>query len=266
MFPFIVIDQGISIPSYGIVYLTAFLSAIAVFAALMHRMTGLRFGTGYEVGFQLAIAGEIGARLLFVITEWEQVVSGSVSPRQFLVAGRVVLGGVVAGLLFAIWAFRHHRLPIWTAIEAGLCGTALGMGLGRLGCLLAGCCFGAPTDWAWGITFHDPMAHLISGTPLHVPLHPTQILQMVADLSLFAVLLWRVLRPHVAGEVAGLFLIGAAAIRFALEFLRGDPRGAALGLSTSQWISLGMLAAGALVLAVRRLPQAAPVAERVRVV
>lgn len=248
MHPVLVPFEGFAIPSYGLVYLTAFLGGIATFAALARRTGRLSFWQIVDLGFQIAIAGEIGARLLFVITEWSNVWSGACSPGRFLVAGRVVLGGVVAGTCYAVWVLGRHRLQAWPTLDALMVGAAFGMAVGRLGCLLAGCCFGAPTDAAWAITFTDPVANRISGTPLHVPLHPAQPLQMLLDGAVFGLLLWRILRPHVQGEITALFLIGAGAARLMGELFRGDPRGELLGIATSQWISLAMVLVGLTVL------------------
>ena len=252
MHPILVTFDGFALPSYGVVYLTAFLGAIAIFAALASRNGQLSFWQFVDLGFQISIAGEIGARLLFVITEWSHVISGAYSPGRFLVAGRVVLGGIVAGTCFGAWVFRRHRLRAWPTLDALMVAAAFGMAVGRIGCLLAGCCFGAPTNAPWGITFTDPVANRISGTPLHVPLHPTQPLQMVLDGTVFALLLWRILRPHVQGEVTALFLVGVGTARLIGELFRGDERGEMLGIATSQWISRARVVAGIAILLGRR--------------
>ena len=130
-------------------------------------------------------------------------------------------------------------------MDAGLVGAALGMGIGRLGCLVAGCCYGKPTGLAWGITFSHPLAERLQGTPLGVPLHPTQIVQSLIGFLLFAFLYWVHRRKVFDGQVAIPFLLLAGVSRFLMEYLRGDPRGQALGLATSQWIGLTMILAGA---------------------
>ena len=231
--------------TYGVLYLLAFLSAIVVTAKLATR-SGVPFGRMVDVAFMIAIAGEVGARLTFVIVEWERFAAGAVSFRQFLVGGRVVLGGIVVGVTFAVWLFRHFKLPVAGVLDAVLTGTALGMGIGRLGCLAAGCCFGKPTDAWWGITFTDPLAEQLNGPPLGVALHPTQILQAIEGFLFFAFLLWLFNRRRFQGQIAAAFLLLAGLSRFWIEFLRGDPRGAAVGISTSQWIGLAMAAGGIL--------------------
>jgi phosphatidylglycerol:prolipoprotein diacylglycerol transferase len=243
VFPELLRLGDFAIPTYGVVYLIAFLSGIAVFAHLCRSKT-MPFGKLFELGFQMAIAGEIGARLTFIVVEWERFSSGAIGMKQFLVAGRVVLGGIVAGLLFCIWAVRHYRLKPGRMLDGASTGAALGMSIGRLGCLAAGCCYGKPTDLWWGLKFTHPAAEKLNGTPLNIPLHPTQLLQFASALVLFAFLFHMHRWKKYDGQVTAMFFLVAGIFRFGNEFLRGDPRGEAAGIMTSQWIGL-MMAAGA---------------------
>ena len=109
---------------------------------------------------------------------------------------------------------------------------------------MSGCCYGKPTDGWWGITFTDPAAHRISGTPLDVPLHPTQILQALDGFMVCGILVWLFYRRTFDGQVTSLFFVLAGLSRLGWEFLRGDPRGALWGLATSQWIGIAMVGVG----------------------
>ena len=242
MHPFLHVGEY-SIATYGLFYLAAFLGAIALMSRLATHV-GVPFWKFVDLAFQFCIAGEIGSRLFFILVEWQAFFGGQISMRQFLLAGRVVLGGIVVGAAYGIWLFRKHRLPVLAVLDAGLAGVPLGMGLGRLGCFMSGCCYGKPTDWWWGITFTDPVCNRISGTPLHVPLHPTQILQALDGFLICAFLVWLFYRRRFDGQVAALFFVLAGITRFGWEFLRNDPRGARWGLATSQWIGLVMVAVG----------------------
>ena len=112
--------------------------------------------------------------------------------------------------------------------------------VGRLGCLLAGCCYGKPTDVAWAITFTDPAANLNVGTPLNVPLHPTQLYESAAGLaSSRCCMLMERRGARFAGRTFWLFVLLYSISRFVIEFYRGDDRGMPLAwLSTSQLISV----------------------------
>jgi phosphatidylglycerol:prolipoprotein diacylglycerol transferase len=118
-------------------------------------------------------------------------------------------------------------------------GIALGHVTGRLGCLAAGCCYGRPTDVAWAITFTNPLAAANVGTPLGIPLHPTQIYEAGAELLILVILLAteRRGRPF-AGRTFWAYMLLYAISRYIVEIYRGDPRGEILGVSTSQFISL----------------------------
>ena len=113
---------------------------------------------------------------------------------------------------------------------------------------MAGCCFGSPTDIWWGITFSDPAAMQLSGTPLGIPLHPTQVLQSLNNFLLFGILYFLHGRKPFSGIVTGIFFVYTGITRLLIEFLRGDPRGAFLGMSTSQWIGIGFMLFGSAVL------------------
>lgn len=246
--PYIYYSEHFSIPTYGALYLVAFLATIFMIGHLGNRL-GAPFWRMIDFAFMIAIAGEVGARITYVIVEWPRFVNGTISLKEFLLAGRVVLGGILAGLACAFWLGRRFRLPATALLDVVLASAPLGMGIGRIACLMAGCCYGKPTDLWWGITFTDPMARALNGTPLGVPLHPTQILQALDGFLLFGLMYWIFGRRRFDGQIVALYFLLEGASRFLVEFLRGDPRGAAMGLATSQWVGMVMAVAGLLWLA-----------------
>ena len=154
-------------------------------------------------------------------------------------SGGVFYGGLILAVVVAFWYIASHRLPFWTSCDVFAPGIALGHITGRLGCLAAGCCYGKPTDVAWAITFTDPLAAANVGTPLGIPLHPTQLYEAGAELLILGLLLLdRTSRPDVRGtHVLGLHvpLRGLALHHRVLSWR--SPR-QVLGFSTSQFISL----------------------------
>ena len=129
---------------------------------------------------------------------------------------------------------------------------ALGLGYGRMGCLLAGCCFGRTCSLPWALRFppHSPavdkqfqLGQLLSESLPSQPVHPTQVYESLGCLLLAAVLILK-LHPkkRYDGQVFLAFVGGYATLRFLLEFLRNDDRGGLLGLSTSQLIGVGLVA------------------------
>ena len=144
-------------------------------------------------------------------------------------------------------------------------GIALGHVIGRLGCLFAGCCFGRPTSVPWAITFNSEFAAQNVGTPLNVPLHPTQLYEAGAELLILGFLLAfeRKGRPF-PGRTFWAYMLLYGISRFIIEIYRGDPRGMVGTLSTSQFVSLLIvpLASMLIVLGRRTGPAPMPAARR----
>ena len=130
-------------------------------------------------------------------------------------------------------------LPLWTTTDVFAPGIALGHVVGRMGCLLAGCCFGGRPSVPWAITFTDPAAAANVGTPLGVPLHPTQLYEAGAELLILAfLLLWERRGRAFPGRTFWSYMLLYGVSRFVIEFYRGDSRGMVFdALSTSQFVS-----------------------------
>jgi len=124
----------------------------------------------------------------------------------------------------------------------------LGHAFGRVGCFAAGCCYGRETHLPWAVTFTNPLANSISDTPLHVPLHPTQLYEMVLELCNCLFLVWLIRRKKFEGEIIGTYMIIYGIGRFFIEFFRGDEgRGSFIGwMSGTQAIALSLVIFGGL--------------------
>jgi phosphatidylglycerol:prolipoprotein diacylglycerol transferase len=168
-----------------------------------------------------------------------------------------------------------HRLPLWKVFDIYTPSIALGLGIGRLGCFAAGCDYGKPTSSFLGVVFTNPFSHEVAGTPLGIPLHPTQLYESFAMFAIFAVLVWRYRHKTYDGQIFVLHLILYGLARFFIEFLRGDEdRGFVFGhlLSTSQFIALLALVAAVVLTVYLRgrhaeagaLPVAVPEVKRAR--
>jgi phosphatidylglycerol---prolipoprotein diacylglyceryl transferase len=166
---------------------------------------------------------------------------------------------LISATLVAFWHINRHGLPLWTTCDMFAPGIALGHVVGRLGCLMAGCCYGTPTSVPWAITFTDPFAAVNVGTPLNIPLHPTQLYEAGAELLILVFLLVteRKGRPFPGRTFWGYMLLYAIS-RFIIEFYRGDERGLIMGLSTSQFISLILTPLSLIMLVVLRRRAASP--------
>ena len=193
----------------------------------------------------------LGAKLLLVAVEWRRYLSHPGDLIEVLRSGGVFYGGLICATAVGIWYLRRSRLPAWKVADMAAPSIALGEAIGRWGCFFAGCCYGKPTDGPFHVTFTDPFAHEAVGTPLNVPLHPTQIYLSANAFLIFLILQWAYRRRTFDGEVFWLYVLLYSITRGIIEIWRGDlVRGFVIPgvLSTSQFIgvltalaSLGML-------------------------
>lgn len=262
----ILLELGpITIYSYGVLLAAAYLLGLW-FAVRRARAAGLDGGQVLDLGIWVIIAALVGAKALLFVVDFRYFTASWDNFVSLLRAGGVFYGGLIAAVVVCIYQLRKHRLPLWTSGDLFAPGIALGYMVGRLGCLLAGCCYGRPAEVAWAITFTDPAAAANVGTPLGVPLHPTQIYESLAGLAILLVLLGTERRGRqFAGRTFWTFVLLYAVLRFGLEFFRGDPRGEVFAsLSTSQFISLVLFPLSLFMLWWLGRPAAAPAPQPVK--
>jgi len=201
----------------------------------------------------------VGAKVFMILFDFKEYWADPRSIFSFstLQAAGVYQGGFLFALVMAILYMRYNRLPAFETCDVFAPGVAAGQAIGRLGCFAAGCCWGTECDRPWAVTFRNPEAHDLTNVPLGIPLHPAQLYEVAADALIFAALYWMIRRPHGPGTIIAWYLTLYSAARFAIEFFRFHEQGLHLGLSLTQWISLGTLAAGvALLLARKRVRKA----------
>ena len=223
---------------------------------------GTTFTEAFNLAFQLIIAGLAGARLAYVITHLRPFISHPAEILMYWRGGLMFQGGLLGGLFVAMILAAKGRIRLLVMGDALAPGLALGQGVGRLGCLLAGCCYGLPAPPWLGITFPSS-----SQAPWGTPLYPTQAMEAAALIILGAGLLSRLKKapssampanaatllppaslpqaspaallppapspeaspaPNLAcppGRIMALYLIWSGLIRLLMEFFRGDDRG-----------------------------------------
>jgi phosphatidylglycerol:prolipoprotein diacylglycerol transferase len=227
--------------SYGVLLALAYLAGLQ-FAVVRARRAGLDGARVMDLGIYLIIAALVGAKLMLIAVDFNYFRNQPAELLSLVRAGGVFYGGLIAAFGVGIWLIGRYRLPLWTTADMIAPGIALGHIIGRFGCLLAGCCYGRPTDVRWAITFTDPVAAANVGTPLQVPLHPTQLYDAGAEALILIVLLVTERRGRgFPGRTLWLYLLLYAISRFIIEIYRGDERGAIFGMSTSQFVSLVIL-------------------------
>jgi phosphatidylglycerol:prolipoprotein diacylglycerol transferase len=237
LFEFRLFGWDLSLPTYGLVLAVAFLAALWV-ALRQARRAGIDSNTVTDLWIASLIAGVVGAKLLLYLLDLDHYLS---NPRAILTSLRsagVYYGGLLGAIAACLWMVRRRGLSGWLVGDVLAPAIILGQALGRWGCFAAGCCYGKPSSLPWAVTFTDPRAHEITGVPLNVALHPTQLYLSGADFVAFLILIWLAAHKRFHGQVLLAYLMLYALLRGVLESFRDDPRGELSGLSTSQVISI----------------------------
>jgi phosphatidylglycerol---prolipoprotein diacylglyceryl transferase len=294
----------VGFPSYFVLLLSGFFFATAL-GVLWAKRIGLDPDVVVDLGLAMLLAGVAGSRILHVLVDgyfWDYVhlctdpslvdwpfdraecvssayngdwdpVRGVCHPKtrdcfawaKFWAGGLTYYGGFLGATGAAVYLLRRDRFPFWKAADMAGFAVPIGLAFGRMGCLLAGCCFGAPSSVPWAMSFppRSPASeaqakeHILESMRMWShPVHPTQVYESAASLAVAAVCLFLVHpRKRYDGQVFAAFLALYAIARCLVEVLRRDARGGFLGLSTSQLIGLGLVGA-ALVIHKLRAPKA----------
>jgi phosphatidylglycerol:prolipoprotein diacylglycerol transferase len=237
LFEFKIFGWTLSLPTYGTLLAIAFLTALWV-AQKRARRLQVDPNTVTDLWIASLIAGVIGSKLLLYLLNIEDYLAHPAAILTSLRSAGVFYGGLLAAIGVCVVLVRRRGLDGWQVGDVLAPAIALGQSIGRLGCFAAGCCWGRATSLPWAVTFTNPRAHEITGVPLGVPLHPTQIYLSLADLAAFGILTWVSSRRSFRGQIILLYLILYALLRGSIEALRDDPRGGFAGLSTSQILSI----------------------------
>lgn len=230
----------VTIYSYGLMI------AIGVIAAIWlgeheAKVSGVaKDGFLTEVGIISVVGGFLGAKILYFITILPEILKDA-SKLKELSNGFVVYGGLIGGILTAYVYCRIKKVEFWRAFDLATPLIALAQGFGRIGCFLAGCCYGQHTDSVFGVVFHNSLY-----APTGERVFPIQLVSSGLDFLnfLFLYILWKKTdwKKGMSGTV---YIITYSIGRFILEFFRGDlERGSVGVLSTSQFISIFTLVIG----------------------
>ena len=218
MYPELFSIGPITVYSYGVLLAASYLLGLRL-AMSRAKKWGLDANRVLDLGIYIIIAALVGAKLLLLVVDFD----------QFWLARRPAVAGALRRRLLRridsrgrrrLLVHRQQRMPFWTTCDVFAPGIALGHVTGRLGCLAAGCCYGKPTDVPWAIVFTNPLAAANVGTPLGIPLHPTQLYEAGAELLILVLLLAteRRGRPFAGRTFWGYMLLYAVS-RFIIEYL-----------------------------------------------
>ncbi len=222
--------------SYGLFIAIGVIVALFV-AEKRAEKRGMDSAFLYPLTFVCVLGGFVSAKILFCIVEWKSFVQ---NPMAFLSSsGFVVYGGIIGGTLAAALYVKIKKYPFLDYFDIVLPSVAITQAFGRIGCFMAGCCYGIETDAWYGIVFQNSKY-----APNHVKMIPTQLISSAGMFCIAAILFWFAKKNKKPGRVGALYLVLYSIGRFGIEFLRGDLRGAVGGLSTSQFISLFIVVLG----------------------
>ena len=263
---------GLKVKGYGFMIGIGFLLAIFV-GEYRAKKKGMRDESIFDIAIIAALSGFLGAKLLYVIVSFEDFLKDPLAVIGS--SGFVVYGGIIAGVLAGYLYTRFKKLDFMDYFDLVMPEIAIAQGFGRLGCFLAGCCYGKETHSWFGVEFPaDSMA------PAGIKLIPTQLISAAGDLLIAAILIiladkvfkkvreQRIQQKDImaaemseateivpvskkfgyrAGDIGCMYMWLYGAGRFAIEFLRNDYRGEIGFMSTSQFISIFIILAGVII-------------------
>ena len=221
--------------TYGLVLSGCFLVGV-LFTLYLGRRRGYDPVFLSDMALWTLILGLLGARLAFAAQNLPFYLEHPLSLLNFRQGGISIQGGLLLGFATTAWIFRRRGIPVHNGLDIAAPPILLGMALGRLGCVLHGCCFGKVCQVPWGIVY-PPVARLGD-----LPRHPVQLYEMGLDLLLLSVVLAVYSRARFAGQTFWAMFGGYGVIRFTTEFFREG--GTAGPMTPAQWLSLGFVLLG----------------------
>lgn len=226
---------------YGVFLATAFLVGLwTASRRALHQ--GIKAETILDAGVWLIVGSILGARLLYVISYWQESFAAKPFYEVFMIqkGGLVYYGGLAGATLAFILYARIQKLSLWKLSDILAPSVSLGYAIGRPGCLMNGCCYGHPTSLPWAI--HYPADHETRG----IGVHPSQLYDSLLAVGLYLGLAWVYRKKRFDGQVFALYLIGYACTRGFVEFFRGDYPVHYLGgwATPAHLVSLACLTAG----------------------
>ena len=215
---------GIPVYTYGVLVATGVLLGLW-YARHYAPQAGIDPERVWNLGIYMVLIGLVTAKVWLLIVE-----SGYYShhPHEILTlatlqSGGTFYGGLIGAFVVAALYTYFQRIPFLPLADCYSAGLPLGHAIGRLGCFAAGCCYGKPTWLPWGVVFTNPRAAELVGTPLNIPLHPTQLYESAAEFMNFLILVFLAKRQRFAGELLATYMVLYGIERGLIEFVRGDP-------------------------------------------
>ena len=220
-----------TIHGYGLMIGIGFLVAVLYGCYRCEKELRLSADHYSSIAIYTLIFGWMGGKLMFILVEAENFLDDPLAVLGS--SGFVVYGGIITGAITIFVYCKLKKLPFLSYMDALVPGVAINQGFGRLGCFLAGCCYGKETTSPISVVFPEN-----SLAPAGVHLIPTQLYSAAYDFLLAAFMIFMSRRVSRRGDVSVIYFGGYAIGRFIIEFFRDDPRGTVGVFSTSQFISI----------------------------
>jgi phosphatidylglycerol:prolipoprotein diacylglycerol transferase len=220
MHPILVKIGPVTIHTYGFLLAVGVLSAIGLCLALAKKQ-GLDTKVLADFIFYTILVGLLGAKLFLLVTEFGYYSSHPSQIKSLITSAGTFYGGLICGGLFAAWYIRKHKMNFM--VLGDIIGPAIALAhfFGRMGCFMAGCCWGREAhNCAVAVEFTSKDTS--TGVPLGMPLYPTQLVESILNLLNFIILMILYKRKKFNGQVFSIYIFNYSIIRFLVEFFRGD--------------------------------------------
>ena len=245
MYPDLITIGPFTLHTYGVFVALGFTVGILVTIRL-GRTQGFTAQQIMDMAFVMMLWAIVGSRAMYVLMNLDYFKEHPLDGLKIWQGGLVFSGGLVAVGAAMVWHLRRNRLSFWEVGDLWAPAIALGQGIGRIGCFMAGCCYGRPTNLPWGVIFKDPQTL----APQGIPLHPTQLYDFLSGSLIFLILLFVTLKKRYTGQVFIWFLILHSTARLITERFRGDDRGIIPGtdMTITQGLAVLILIGGVVAL------------------
>ena len=247
MLPILFQFGPLTIYSFGVFMALAAIAATWVVQSELKRK-GYSPELASTMVFAAAIGGLVGARILFIFEEWSNFLR---SPWDYIFtgAGFTWYGGFLGGVLGVTWVVLKNNIPWLKAADIAAPALAVGYGIGRLGCHVAGDGdWGTVTNVPWGVAYTNAIIGWVDPStgipyPPGARVHPTPIYEFLESAVIFGILWALRKKTYAPGAMFWLYLALSGLARLVVEFWRLNPV-FAFGLTEAQWFGVLMIIVG----------------------
>ena len=244
MHPILFKPFGFAIYSYSAILLLAFIASIGLAIWIAKRRGPTNPAYIQDMAMMGIIWGLVGGRLGWILWEFDFYSSHPDQILNLRAGGMTILGGIVLPIVALYVYFKYKGVEPLNVIDTFAAPLLLGMAIGRIGCVLHGCCQGNVCDPGFPLALTYPDGTFGPGQPVG-PRYPSQLFETFADLILMGIVIWVLPRIKFAGQAIYTMLFGYGIIRFLNELTRGDIK--YIGpITLAQWVAIGMSVVGIL--------------------